>query len=773
MSRFETGGLYNRGRNAALIPQSPLESVGLTVPGLDVPPPVVAHDGLASSLLAAFGLADRASGVVANSVNKQLGFQRDMVAANEHATEQARVEAERNRIAAEGMGAREAALVAPGIASKIANSTAVLTPEQQRQVYEQELRTGLAGLPEASIQAGINKELPGLLDQSGRRVDALRSKARGEVVANLLETAATTKDPDTLAQHVHDTDPNISLEAAQQVVTSKRLEYAAANGDAEAFKAILSDSKVEMDQNYVQRLRTQLEASNRSTEARVDADARETYAALAGVLGYDQVTQIMRHDKRVQPSTIARFEAAAQQAAAVDLRQTQEDSYNTTASDVFWGNYEDPAAVAADIRDRGRLPSDHPNYLTSSQQQAIYHDLTAQFKMNQEQGFADSMVDAAMNGHYVGVVAQDHDASVTKALASKGVVVGTTQGDTFRVAAVADPATMASIVSKFNRVPAPIAENIQTGMTSDDAKQFATAATSYAAIYRNSPELAESLDLTKDAKVRARFVTSRLDNDPASYRTNESLAAAITGLSPTAVKYQTSYDSVDPKSIVSVMTGVPTTEQQFDASATKKLTTTLTDTIRSMPEMGVKFGMRTGDSLSIPLNVSAKMREYAIEEYKLWKSTSPQMTDQQAIEAANESASRRVLNEFQPTSWGHVVRFGTGGTPGVNGMVLRDEMLKSGVPQSRVDDAWDNYVPEYVNVNGKAAWQFRQAGETGGLYLTATPGADVRRASRLTIAIDPQAHLSLSEADIVKVNRAKRDAASVRTGLGAMEQGGL
>lgn len=736
MSRFETGGLNNRGRNAAALPGSPLATVSLAVPGLDVPPPVVQRSSLASSLLADFGLVDRISGTIADGVDRSLAFDRQKEAALDFA-------AERNRQAAEGAGINAASKLVPELSNALAQDTVVRSPEETRALVESMIRSRLDGMDPVSVDAAVNRYAPALIETGTRRVQELRDAATKEVVSNLLATAPSKSGEDVakLAEQINATDPSISVEMARKTITAKRLDAAATAGDKQAFDAALAEAGVAIDENYVIKQRAELDNAIARQEAIAAADAVQRYTALSDVLPGEQVMELMRKDPSVKPTTIREFEERFKQADAVELNTLQDESYNALAVQVYKGQYDDKILDELDRRsDPARTPRTSPEYISAPQFSHLVDTIASQRKVDAEQPFANALVDDALNGRSTYAVGPEFDSSLTKAMAARGIVAGVQNGSVFKAVAITDPLQFARTTGSLGRVPATMTNVVQAGMESQDPVQFSQAAAAYAALHAVNPGLAESIPLSKSAQVKARYMTSRLATDPNVFASNAALTSAAAGEAKYAVGYNEALDVVENDTIVVKALGVSPKAQNLKATVEAKATKTLKDGIRANDIYGVKGGVVFGDTLAIPSEVTAQFQKHLPEEYRYWRSL-PQLSEEQALEAATESAKNRTLNSHQPVSWNGVVRFGRNGEPGVNGRQLlahMTDLVKQGqLTQEQVDDAWNRHVPVPVNVNGKVAWAFKQAGTDEDIWLTATPGASVRRGSRLLVTMDP------------------------------------
>jgi len=836
MSQFESGNLVNRGRNAALLPDSPLNRVGLNVPGLDVLPVAPQRSTFADSLMTDLGLIDRASAVVAHGVDKQLAFNAEMDAAN-------RAAADRNLTAAKGAGMTAAEKLAPIIKAELAKDQTVRTPEETQAYVERRVRAGLDGMDQVSIDAGVNHVLPDLTTAGVNRVEKLRQQATTEVVDNLLATAAsaTGEKRQALADQLHAVDPETSVGAWRRTIAMKQIDAAAATGNQQAFEAVLADigmkplptsgvvepgnidlfhrpvvknddgsvstvrsisievdgkevliptvspdgkiltdqqaidlfkqtgqhlgvfkdaasadayaqalheqqaalysDGVKVDQNFIARQRAILDANVRQKEAAAEADAIQRYTDLSTVLPPDQVMTLMEKDPAVKPTLYRQFESRFKQADAVELNALQDENYNDLAVRVYKGQYDESILDELDRRsDPKRTPKTSPDYISAPQFEHLVDTIAKQNKTDAEQPFAAALVDNALSGRATYAVGPEFDASLTKAMAAKGIVTGIPKDGTFKAVNIADPIQFARVTGSLNRVPTTVANVIQAGMESQDPVQFAQAATAYAALHASNPGLAESITLPKDAQVRARYITSRLATDPSVFTSNAALSSAVSGEAKYAVGYNEALDAVENDTIVTKALGVNPKAQNLKATIESKATAALKDGVKSNDVYGVKSGMLFGDTVAIPPELTAQFQKYLPEEYRYWRSL-PQLSDEQALEAATESAKNRTLNSHPPVAWNGVVRFGRDGEPGVNGRQLlahMNDLVKQGqLTQEQVDDAWRSYVPVPVNVNGKVAWAFKQAGSEEDIWLTAKPGASVRNGSRLLVTLDP------------------------------------
>lgn len=243
MSRFETGSLSNRGRNEARLPDTPLQSVQLAVPGLDVPPPVVQRSSLASSMLQAFGLAENTSGILANGVERQLGYERQVVAAQDYASEQARMDAERNRTIAENYGRSTIASVQPLIVSRIAESTALLTDEQISEQAKKDILDRTSGLDQVSVDAALRHATPSIVKAYTDRREQLRAVAKQNATEAIYSGTIASTEPDKFVASVDalaSLHPEQSRDTIAQDLQSKAIAYQSKYGTRDGLDRALA-----------------------------------------------------------------------------------------------------------------------------------------------------------------------------------------------------------------------------------------------------------------------------------------------------------------------------------------------------------------------------------------------------------------------------------------------------------------------------------------------------------------------------------------------------
>lgn len=243
MSQFETGSLTNRGRNAASLPGTPLQQTSLAVPGLDVLPVAVRRSSFADSLLADLGLVDRATGIIAQGVDKRLGFERQVIAAQEYADAKAEATAERNRTIAENYGRASIASVQPLIVSRIAESTTLLTDEQITERAKQDILDSTSGLDQASVDAAIAHATPSLVQAYTKRREELRNIARKTTTDAIYSGTVASTEPEKFNASVDALSglyPEQSRDAIAQDLQAKAIAYQAEYGTREGLDSALS-----------------------------------------------------------------------------------------------------------------------------------------------------------------------------------------------------------------------------------------------------------------------------------------------------------------------------------------------------------------------------------------------------------------------------------------------------------------------------------------------------------------------------------------------------
>src|SRR5690606_25188251 len=147
-----------------------------------------------------------------------------------------------------------------------------------------------------------------------------------------------------------------------------------------------------------------------------------------------------------------------------------------------------------------------------------------------------------------------------------------------------DPVRFAFFAKGINRVPLHVQESIRAGLTGDQ-QQVAEAASVYAALYVQAPDLAHSIELPPEAALRARYIASRLERmGPSAVAAAGSTRTAVGTLSGVAVKLDPTLAGYKPAEVLGLA-------YFKDAGAAAAKRATFSSEIRTKAEADIRTGV--------------------------------------------------------------------------------------------------------------------------------------------------------------------------------------
>lgn len=687
----------------------------LSTPGLAITP--VASEGMqtAESLLQAFSSINGASArIVANRAAEAARAKEVSFLERQHAEE----------VAAADRGAANinAGTDLPGILSGI--ESGAIRPGEGESVSDAAKRIaldGTDGLSDVARQQRLARLSDNVATALQSRVDRNIKTARADnavLAVQSIDGARSATDGHDAVQAIRKIDPDISEAAAVASVGQRWLSYAVANNDTEslaAARAFLGDQmqteQIRAQHTYDANLKAKQADAEQATERQFYRLANEHKDKLTGQeqAFYQNVDSgtpnfllrdfVDRSD--LLPAKKVQLKSFIDERERGQLTDAQNTSVNGLRRDVVLGRFPtddtgkpSPEKMADEVINRMDLPESDPQHIPAGTGQNFLNELQGRLQFNvRESRILADMKTVGTGTSAVAPALPTDNAAFTSALVKSGAVAGTIdQHGQPVVTGINDPIAVARFSSEFARVPTDVSNLLASGLGSSDGRQMADAATTYAALYLQSPELAASMDLGPTAKLRARFIQARLEREGRSGLTDATLltdanylSKTVGGIARDALKLTPQLAEYKPGDVQAVVYGVADGEKE---SATK-IRAGATNDIRSAifandeakaagiaPRTSLSFLTDQGVSLdAVPVNVRDAYLSALDEEFRFARAVTP--SDAIAITTAKKWAAQRTIADHPPFTWGGTVYFGVKGQPIVSGTALYQDVADS------------------------------------------------------------------------------------------------
>lgn len=649
------------------------------------------------------------------------------------AKQDAALEKQRNAIeqADRGLATRQTYADLADIEAKIADGSLAPNPGETTQEFTNRI---------LQIDTADNQFSPEYVDQrlniGTPAIARAVARRRGEVVQvarsqnhELIVASAQGASPDDIPGVVAaltENDPSISEPIAFKIAASKAITAAAATGDTARFESLKSSMADHLDPLTVQGAQNTLDQFNEAQRRKSEAEALNDLARLENSgLDNESLRSVVSKDPRLDEISRGRVLGMLEGRDKQQLADVQQQGSNNLIRDVRLGRWIDgtPQTTVNEITRRMDLPETDPNFIGATTGTELIRGVGKTLETDVRTSIVGQKLDQAAKGGRVDAPATPQDdQAIIRNLVQRGIVVGQPDGETTVVESVADPVAAAKAYSSLNRLPDPIAKIIAGGVSSQDPAQAQAGLSNYAALYVHNPLLAESIEMPKSAKVRARFVSTAIDSLDLKNASSEVINGVAAKLMPQAMTLNPAAEDIAARDIKAAVYSkdpdLKDFETQIRSDAAKSINDTLTSPV-FQEKVGIKSGWWTWDTKglnTIPQYVVDSYNDAIVDEFRIARSMN--RDDEQAAKQAKDYAMRRALAKHVPAAWGNRLTFSLSGEPAFNADSMRSDAA-SVIGEAEAATLWEQYTPRYDETMGnQPGWMFYRSAYPTSVYRT-------------------------------------------------------
>jgi len=461
-------------------------------------------------------------------------------------------------------------------------------------------------------------------------------------------------------------------------------------------------SMAEMFGTKLKMARASIEADREQAKAK-ESEAKLKAAAdlLAQGVPAETAVGFLRDSGGVSPAQIADFEARASNRTLGQIKDVQGANSNALHASIL-SKAVDPNAAATEIVRRINLPATDPQFLDADAGGKLMNLVKDRTKFDADKAIVGQWMANAYSGKAPSSLPPGMDGAIMASMGGQGVLAGVEDGTTFHFTGINDSMKAATIFSAAGRLPSDVKGLIESQVNSANPAEYMKGMVDYAALYIANPSLASQINPGDSAAARFRFMESRIDQQGLANTVLDSrqLTDAIMPIAEQARGVQQAMKDVPENDILSRLAGTDITPQNRREQVTAMAKTDLGNVFSapSLKAIGLK---KPGD---IPDHIVARYTKVLTEEYRNARSFIND--DDAAVDVAKQNTARRILEEFPPSGWGNVVRFGAKGQPMYDAKMVHDT-IKSELGEDLADDLWEHYDPVPAYANGSLVFAFR------------------------------------------------------------------
>lgn len=495
---------------------------------------------------------------------------------------------------------------------------------------------------------------------------------------------------------------------------------------------------------------TKLKMARASIEAdRERAKANEVKASLdaaadlvAQDIPVETAVGFLKDSGRVPPAAIADFEARAKSIEASKLRDAQGISSNTLYTKILTRGIG-PAEAKDEIDRRMQLNRNDPDFIEAANGRTLKNAVDEMNRFDVDKAIVGQWMNDAYSGKAPSSLPPGMEDALMSSMGDRNILSGVDKGTKFQFLGINDSMKAATIFSAAGRLPGDVKGLIESQVNSTNPAEYMKGMVDYAALYIANPAMASQINPGDSAAARFRFLESRIDQQGLANTVLDSrqLTDAIMPIAEQARGVQQAMKDVPENDILSRLAGTDITPQNRREQVTAMAKTDLGNVFSapSLKAIGLK---KPGD---IPDHIVARYTKVLTEEYRNARSFIND--DDAAVDVAKQNTARRILEEFPPSGWGNVVRFGAKGQPMYDAKMVHDT-IKNELGEDLADDLWEHYDPVTAYANGSLVFAFRS-------IMPESNGELFKNADGTPLYFDPSSAAAKS-IDYAKINIEQR-----------------